>query len=258
MRIVIAGDVQRPGQEINILRLFARLARVFLDLTGELPDVVTGPPLEWPRWLQGYEAGAFPALGGDDTLVVGFELPPCAKRHLPAWVDVRLHPIRFAGELYGIRSNLPHVDAVVAAHQVAVEGPGPSPVDATRYTEAVFCLQVHSDASLISGGRLVGWADVREQALRWAAPFERIHLIRHPLEPRSPWIAPMLAELRAVLCPLSAYEAMARHSHMATASSSTGVEAPHFGCEPTFLLRRPDAPPPVHLDDRELWREILT
>lgn len=261
MRCVITGDVLRPGQDQNILRLYAYVAPFVADAFGEWPELRIGEPIDHQEWIRTYESGPYPVT--TDDLVIGFELPPCAKRSLPRWVDVRVHPLRFLGvrghagwDLFGIRSNIAGIEEAAARVAVNVPRPNFKAVRALR-DAAVFTCQVHNDASMIRDGRLLTPADVWPQLIRWASRFGRVVVCPHPAEPEGPWPTILLRDLpHAQRAEVSTYQALASVEEMCTVSSSTGIEAPYFGCRPTFLYRPPDAPPPIRLATPELWREI--
>ena len=261
MRCVITGDVQRPGQQDNILRLYAVLGSLLAEAFGTWPELQAGEPLEHEAWMQAYEAGPYPVM--TDDLVIGFELPPCARRTLPRWIDLRVHPVRFldfrgptAWNLFGLRSNVPGVEEAAARFAVEVRRPKFDPVPGLRGA-GVFTCQVQHDASLLRDGRFIAPADVWPALVEWAARFPRVLVCPHPAEPEGPWPKTLLRDLpHAVAAPVPTYQALASVDAMCTVSSSTGVEAYYFNCEPTFLYRAPDAPPPVRLETPGLWHDI--
>jgi hypothetical protein len=252
-KVTITGDVNRPGQHQNIRGLYRRLFPVLYDV-GVLSQVRHGSPLSHDEWMRGYETGEFPEIAG---IVIGFELPPCAKRRFSRWIDVRRHPIRFTGEYYSITSNAEGVAEVVA--RSAVEVGRPTVDESLRDNSGVLCLQVPSDASLILGTRFAQWSDIRDRVLEWARDLDYVSIAPHPLARVTTWLEEALLDIpHSGESRFDTYTMLARCRKMATACSSTGVEAPYFGCEPTFLLYEPVYSPPVLLNDHALWRGIFS
>jgi hypothetical protein len=251
MRPVITGDVNRPGQHINILALYARIndaVRCSFEIT---PRLELGTPLEFNDWVAAFEAGTFPV---DGDVLIGFELPPCAKIDRN-WIDIRRHPIRFADEFYSITSNIDAVSRAAWGYQRTIPRPRALAVKSAHIL--ILTLQVHNDASLLRGGRFLRPWDVIVPLREWANVTQRVEIVPHPLEPVSPWFDYLLDSLpNAVVVEPGAYPAMARSWQMLTVSSSTGVEAPHFDCAAHFLWREPEHGPPVNIDNFDMWKAI--
>jgi hypothetical protein len=255
-RLIITGDVARYGQDINVRRLFELAAPAIERACGRRPGLWFGGPVSDAEWMARYEAGPYEVPGIDDAIVIGFELPPCAKRSCPRWIDVRLHPYRFAGEMHSVVSNIPGVAEAVARHAVAVQ-PTIVVVDRDR-SLGVVALQCSNDAAILREGRMLSLADFAEPLKAWASRSQRIVIAPHPSEPESPWTREALEMLpAATVAKPGIYAMLSRAARMACISSSCGVEAPLFGCEPTFLWRAPEHSPPVSLQDENLWRKVL-
>jgi hypothetical protein len=69
MRILITGDINRPGQDLNILRLYQRLAMPLREAFGCDVHCHTADPLPFGDWVAGYEDGPYrvPDLLGGKT-----------------------------------------------------------------------------------------------------------------------------------------------------------------------------------------------
>ena len=245
---MISGDIYRRGQDHNINQLAAVVAPY---LEQWEPRVVLPRPLPWLAWLDRFDAGPY-EFGAD--VLIGFELPPAARRH-PAWIDVRLHPLRFAGRFWSVRSNIPGVNEAVAAHGVEIEPPA---AEAKVEGLSCFTCQVSWDASLVRGGRFIRPEDVIQRIRAVAANSREFLIVPHPVEPDSVWADAILALIpKAKLSPEPAYPTMAKSSRLVTVTSSTGFEAPYFGCEAEFLSEPPEFSCPVRTDSRELWASIV-
>lgn len=244
---MVSGDIYRRGQDHNI----NQLAEVVVPcLERWKPRVMLTRPLPWLAWLERFDAGPYEF---DADILIGFELPPAAKRH-PAWIEVRLHPLRFAGRFWSVCSNIPGVSDVVAAHEVKVEPPGAEPkVEGL----ACFTCQVSWDSALVRGGRFIHPEDVIERVRAVAAAHDEFLVVPHPVEVENVWANAILRHVpKSKLSPELAYPTMARASKLLTVTSSTGFEAPYFGCEAEFLSQPPEVSGPVRIDNRELWASI--
>lgn len=245
--MVISGDIYRRGQDHNINQLAAFVAPY---LEQWKPRVMLTRPLPWLAWLERFDAGPY-EINAD--ILIGFELPPAAKRH-PAWIDVRLHPLRFAGRFWSVRSNIPGVSDAVAAHEIKLEPP-----EAKNKIEGRGCFtcQVSWDASLVRGGKFIRPEDVIERIRAVAANYSDFLVIPHPVETENVWAKAILKYVpKSKLSPMLAYPTMARSHKLLTVTSSTGFEAPYFGCEAEFLSEPPEVSCPVRIDNRELWASI--
>jgi len=245
--IVISGDIYRRGQDHNINQL-AAFVTPYLERWK--PRVVPTRPLPWLTWLERFDVGPY-EFNAD--ILIGFELPPGAKRH-PAWIDVRIHPLRFAGRFWSVRSNIPGVSDAVAAHEVRLE-----PREAAPKVDGLACFtcQVSWDATLVRGGKFIRPEDVIERIRAVAAGSSEFLVVPHPVEIENVWANAILTHVpKAKLSPSLAYPTMARSQRLLTVTSSTGFEAPYFGCDAEFLSQPPEVSCPVRIDSRELWASI--
>lgn len=244
MDIVISGDTARPGQKRNILRLHGRIHEIVGRAFGVTPRLDARTARDYEAWVSSYE-NERPAKG---DLLIGFELPP---NQLGSWVDIRLHPIRFlADDLFSVTSSIPGVAEVVNQHRVEISYQCAK--EPREWDVGAFALQVHNDAALLRGGRFASPADALPRLADWAEGLSRVEIVPHPMEPDSPWMNEVMDIPGAVRVEPGAYPVLARVGQVAVWSSSVGVEAPYFHCQPTFIGWEPRCSPPVRLTD-ELW-----
>lgn len=258
MDLVISGDVFRPGQEINILKLYARINDSVREAFGLTPRLDLGPgPLPFEAWAKG--DNPYPVTA---DLVIGFELP-WERQDLDSWwIDVRRHPIRFVGEYYSLVSNIPGLDEIIKPFEMPVHKEDEFPKFSTLKELPVtgaFALQVHNDASLLCTAYdafLAPWY-YEEEILGWAASCDSIRICPHPQEPVSPWI-PYLEYLlpEAVVREPGIYGHLRYCQKMIGISSSSCIEAPYFNCQPTTLFAVPTHGVPINLDDKIMWWQI--
>lgn len=240
----------RPGQDGNITWLSTVLAA-----TGVFPDarVVRGRPYTWDVWLRarGTPAAECVYTGAfvDYDLVVGFELSSSAKVAARHWVDVRFHPYRWSRVVWSVETSFsftfPRVDM-----------PRPEWVPKRGPWETCFTTQVSSDATLLMGHSLITADDARTTLEKVASEHKVFHVVPHPLEQEGPWVAMALALPNAKLWTRTAYEALAEHQSMWTINSSTGYEAPHFGCGANFLGPRHKFSHPYDVSDKAFWTAL--
>lgn len=264
-RILITGDVLRPGQEGNIAFLWAALHDRVTETFGVVPELVTGRPLGWHEWCQARIHGThlYRQAWGYADLVIGFELPPAARGAVIHSINLRRHPLRFDARHVPF-SVTTSWDMELTSPPLALRVPVVSAVqDVAAADDCAIMLQVASDAALLDGTKLLEPHELAEEMIRACAPHDRVWLVPHPQEPDTPWrnvlqrVLPAAKVGRQVaVWPGTAYEAMATMRHMVTVSSSTGFEAPFFGCKPTFLRLPPPPSAPYDLRDRKLWIEL--
>lgn len=249
MRVAITGEFLRPGQEGNIAWLWEVLRRYFPH-----PEIVTEEPLQFQDWVATrlLDNGRYIRAFKPYDLVVGFELHEgalaCAKRY----VNIRRHPFRWTGlPMWCIQTSFP-----VTLPQVGFLLPSVKPVPG--YEGVCFTTQVGSDASMLHGTSFVTPGDVWPKVEEVARNTPTLWVCPHPLERDGFWVQSLLLFPNAKLWPFSTYQALASLHHVYTISSSTGWEAPYFGCLPTFL--HPGGPPtfgpPRDIGDPNLWQEI--
>jgi hypothetical protein len=90
--------------------------------------------------------------------------------------------------------------------------------------------QVHSDAALIYKDRLVNPLSFEIEKISWIVP--------HPLEPDGPFVEQLVNLFpKAYVTNEPAYSLMPKVEKVVTISSSTGYEAPLFGCKVKFLMK---------------------
>lgn len=251
MRILVTGDVYRHGQQLNIQRLYDQVAHHLAPL-GSV-ECGNEEAMPWLDWLGGYEDRSIPTDGSD--LVVAFELPSTWMMTVP-WIDVRMHPLRFDGVRWSVRSNVPGVAEVVRG-MARFPAKRPSAAEKT-VADCCFTCQVPFDASLIYNGRMIQPGDVMPAIMEFAAPLERLLVVPHPADPFDVWGRAILEAVpNAVRAEGTAYDTMARCGRMLTVSSSTGFEAPYFDCIPRFLAEPPAVSDPVDVESAELWAGIV-
>ena len=153
-----------------------------------------------------------------------------------------------------MRSNIPGVSDAVSAHGVTLE---PPEAEVRADGPACFTCQVSWDATLVRGGRFIRPEDVIERIRAVAAAHDDFLVVPHPVEVENVWANAILRHVpKAKLSPEPAYPTMARSRKVLTVTSSTGFEAPYFGCEAEFLSQPPEVSCPVRIDNRELWTSI--
>lgn len=258
-RIVITGDILRPGQDGNICFLWAALAGLVSATFGTRAELVRGRPLAWDEWLLAQRDGAesYGAAWEGADLVIGFELPPAAKEAAPAWIDIRRHPFRFDQTDVAFSFNTSFGGRVFSAQPMRFELPRVK-ASLGLSEDIAIMLQVASDASLIKAGGVTLYqpADLTEDFAK-VCHEQAVWIVPHPQEPHGAWREALLRAIpRAKVWAGTAYEAMTSMKRMVTISSSTGFEAAWFGCAATFL-KQPEAPShPYELRSPALWREL--
>ncbi len=261
-RIIITGDVLRPGQEGNIAFLWAALRDRVQGIFCQDVELVMARPLAWNDWrfAQMHSTERYGAAFGAADLVIGFELPAAARRAAKAWIDIRRHPLRFDSRqvAFSFRTSFP---SVLRGGEFQTQ-PLKLSVPRVKITggcgrDLAIMLQMESDASLLHGIELLRANDHAPRFARLAGDNAGVWIVPHPNEPVNSWVSAVQAAIpRAKLWPGTAYEAMSSMPWMHTVSSSTGFEASHFGCSPIFL-HQPEAPSaPFDLVDVNLWREL--
>lgn len=266
MKIVITGDFLRPGQEGNIAFFWAAISRNVRAHFEVEPELVTGRPLTWDQWRHARleSPNLYRQAWEGADLIIGFELPPALRvRAAQPWINIRRHPLRFDARQVPFSFTTSFTTsfmgtAEMEAAPLQLQIPRLTPIQGVAAADDIaIMLQVSSDAALLEGTELLKpgqlWLEFSD-----VVRHNRVWLVPHPQEPHNEWrqmLACSLAPLVAVW-PGTAYEAMATMKRMVTVSSSTGFEAPYFGCTPIFL--RPPAPPsaPYDLRDAKLWAEL--
>lgn len=256
MKIALAVDLRRPGQDANLYRLQG-IVRPALEALGHTVRRLDYDPLPREEWIERFDDHqSWRADVEDNEIVIGFEMPPVAKRRYgDRLIDVRAHPLRFTAcwqvlHPIGLPTKwmLPSI-----------------PMPALRIREGgalLFCCQVDDDSSLQGPNGLERPEMWRDRLAEQAAMFDHLWVKPHPKQPENGWVDMAMSLPNAVLMPhaYSAYALMESAQHLAALSSSTLAEAPYFGARPRALLRYPDTRNRVSLEtltDPTFWREVL-
>jgi hypothetical protein len=288
-RILLTGDLLRPQEDAfrpaqtgNILWLHRLIRRPIAAATGlEVQALAWAPPagsgaagFDTPRffaeagampdtdgWVSLFDAPALPrsaaehiaAAFADAAAVIGFELPEVMKRLLSqlgvAWVDLNIHPYRFAPDLlFAVQTNHDGVLEALAAHHAedhvfesfadllaatSVKIPVHPPVE----EDVLLVGQTRVDRALIAEGRLLDLSAFRDRLAVALGP-GRVLFKPHPYNADG-------FGLHAAGIPLhrvretaeNAYVLMAqdRIRRVVGVSSSLVAEARFFGKEAVFL-----------------------
>ena len=195
----------------------------------------------------------------DCRMVIGFEMPRYLTEALrkagTPFIDIVIHPVRFMDDIFfGVRSSAPDINARIAAHAVPEEQislmAGVQAAAARRNHRfkpdpgsLLFVHQMRRDRSQIRNGKFVSIDDFGEQTDALAARFPKIYIKPHPLEKDTSIVAQLAARFEnAEVTGENIYRLLAseRIAHVASISSSVGIEARYFGKPNTFLLGPPD------------------
>lgn len=243
---VAPGRYSGPGEAERLLGpLRPHVAQAFGETLDWLPA-----PRPWLDFVEERQA-LFEELP-DADVIVGFDLPSGVKRTARCWVDLRVHPVHFAGELWTVVDQTGSIDEAAAGElAVAIEL---QPRLAEYESMGAFACQVSFDTALMRNGRSIRPDDVMEGLRAFAHRFEVVFVAPSPREPRGPWVTAALSLPNAVPSPWPIYELLARVRHVCTVTSSVGTEAQYFGCETTWLSSpRPHGAALARLDDSRLW-----
>ena len=252
MKVLITGDVNREGQWHNVQRLWEQV-RQPLEQVGATVEV------EFPRprsdWVAGYDAGPF-ELRTDADLVIGFELPPSAKKSLAKWIDVRIHPIRWGQVGWSLGSNL--ALGALPAEEVP-QFPSVAPMKLNVERDALFTCQVHTDAAMIRDGKFATFEDVAAELTEYAKRFDRLLISPHPAELNGPWVTKARERVpNAIIVDIPTYQLIAAVEHVCTYTSSTGIEAQACGKTVRFLGRAPHSGPFYDVSRADVWAAVVS
>lgn len=237
MRIALTVDPFRPGQDRN-LEWFA--PAMFEVLRGNSVRIVQHAPMAWSdwAWARFYNPEAYAAQIGEADLVVGFEMPPAIRDHLNTnWIDIRRHPKCYDATRIGwsIRTNFATERDLDLAEARAPRLPHIGKIAGCE-RDVVFAMQVEGDAQMMTDGRLVTVADFLPALQQAAEKAGLLWLAPHPMGRNQACIDDILSAIpNAEEWKHGTYTAMASMPQLITWTSSTGFEAPDFGCQPTFL-----------------------
>lgn len=256
-RIVLAVDVRRPGQEVNLDLLLRLLARP-LNEAGHSVRALPCTPLAKEEWIEAFDDHqSWRAEIDGDELVVGFEMPPVAQRRYgDRLVDLRRHPLRFTGS-WQIKAATPVQSVLAPFLQPVIPRPTARPVR----RNALFACQVRDDSALqASNGLLV--PEMLEMRLQGEfQQYDRVFVRPHPEDMDSPWVEAAMSQPNAELqAGGNAYAAVESAERVIALSSSLLAEAPYFGAQATPLYRAPDTRNRIALETLlkpEFWQKVL-
>lgn len=289
LKIVVTGDILRtttgdPNQFQNVKNLYEELYQPLCEATGQEPELryrqnASDGGLsiirQWYRifdlspsidsWASIYANTNPPDQLVDElrhdyenTLVIGFELPPIMKAALNAmnspWIEVFWHPIRFLEDLClvfhpswkipkrlfeysGLMSDegiLRAVDRIKSYYTQSADNISIS-------DSVVFLAQIENDRNLITQGRFYQFEDIQKAIM---PIFSGVNLFikPHPREINTPIIEELKSRFNAKTIMPPIYELIAKASRVefVTISSSSGTEAQQFGHPVRFLDKSKD------------------
>jgi hypothetical protein len=254
VKIAISGEFLRPGQDGNISWLYSTLWRM-LVAKGHSTHFISGRPKSFFEWvaLRNEGASEYCDAFGSFDLLIGFELSQAAKKACTKWINIRRHPIRWGYPLWSVESSYP-VNKGIPRAKIP---PLPFRSQRTGWNWSCFTTQVSSDAALLGREGIIEPGHLLERIKEYTKCFEVLHVVPHPLEKEGPWVSALMSLPNARLWTEGAYRALAVHNTCFTVSSSTGYEAPFFGCLPTFLLPPENFGEPRDISNPNLWECVL-
>jgi hypothetical protein len=248
LRVAISGEFLRPGQEGNIAWFYTVLKNYL-----PFPFLVQGRPLSFEEWIFARldDKELYRDAFRDYDLVIGFEMHEAARDAAKKWVNIKRHPYRWSMPLWSLQASFP-VDVLY------VIPPNPGLVPKRGPEESCFMTQVSSDATLLKDYGIVYPDALLPEIILKTKDYETLWIVPHPMEQTGIWVSGLLVALpNARVWRGTAYEAMADLRTMYTASSSTGWEAPFFGCNPHLFLKSGPFSRPCDISNPALWQIVL-
>ncbi len=185
----------------------------------------------------------------EDSLVIGFELPPYMKRffiryNIP-YIDMTIHPIRYLPDyILGVRSNIEEIqnklEKTAFNESLFFDFADISKASTIRKyrnnlpepSSALFLGQTEVDASLIYDGKMAGIEEVRESLRNLSIEYENIYFKAHPYSKRLPALKKLVESFPTVhWYEVNIYDALGtnRFDLVTSLSSGTLYEAKYFG-----------------------------
>ncbi|WP_376091504.1 hypothetical protein ACE7GA_21870 [Roseomonas sp. CCTCC AB2023176] len=303
-RIVFAGDVLHPeGDPAGpwLRRLFGAQVAGATGIGIEVASFDTAGAYacweaerSWDGWAAIADAGVAPAqalalfeAAFADALVLGFGLPPVAKRVLShvglPFIDLAVHPLRFLEDLsFAAQTNDPGVFAGLLPHHaegsrfraaaglVAAAAPWAEPASAVLLVG-----QQARDPALLHRGRFADFADFPRAVRGAAGALDGAAFRPHPAEPGDFGLVAAgvpITALRLTRADFYGLMASGEVTRIVGLSSPVLTEASYFGCAAERLLDDPfdladlaaEAEPGQHLSlvdgfwVADFWRDVLS
>jgi hypothetical protein len=198
-----------------------------------------------------------------DSFVIAFELPELVRKafdylEIP-YVDFTIHPARFLDDiLFGVRSNLLGLGGALSSWIVSDEeiqiGAGIAMASLSKLPALVSCKgnrdialfagQTSDDKVLIHNGKLMQTDDFMDQFSAISSQHSKVLVKPHPYAKQNPVILALTRLLpNTELVESNFYHLLAQPevTHVYSLTSSTSIEAGHFGKSGRHLARYPYA-----------------